>query len=101
MPLPGLWAGADTLILWAERAGRRRATQPRQGGLRFVFYGRVSTKDHQDPVTSPARQWDQACALVAGFGQIVAAFFDVGQSRVLPWARRPQAKPAAGPGRVA
>jgi hypothetical protein len=51
----------------------------------------VSTEDWQDPVTSQARQWDQACALVAGFGQIVAAFFDVRQSRVLPWARRPQA----------
>jgi site-specific DNA recombinase len=30
-------------------------------------------------------------ALVAGFGQIVAEFFDVGHSRGLPWARRPQA----------
>jgi DNA invertase Pin-like site-specific DNA recombinase len=59
--------------------------------LRFAFYGRVSTEDHQDPVTSRARQRDQAAALVAGFGRIVAEFFDVGQSRVLPWARRPQA----------
>jgi site-specific DNA recombinase len=30
-------------------------------------------------------------ALVAGHGRIVAGFFDIGQSRVLPWARRPQA----------
>jgi hypothetical protein len=59
--------------------------------LRFVFYGRVSTEDHQDPVTSRARQRDQAGALVAGHGRIVAEFFDIGQSRVLPWARRPQA----------
>ena len=29
--------------------------------------------------------------LVAGRGAIVAEFFDTGESRVLPWARRPQA----------
>ena len=34
---------------------------------------------------------DPAGALVAGRGRIVAAFFDVGQSRSLAWARRPQA----------
>jgi len=56
-----------------------------------VFYGRVSTEDHQDPVTSRVRQRDQAGALVAGHGQIVAEFFDIGQSRTLAWARRPQA----------
>ena len=28
---------------------------------------------------------------VAGHGRIVAEFFDIGQSRVLPWARRPEA----------
>jgi DNA invertase Pin-like site-specific DNA recombinase len=56
-----------------------------------VFYGRVSTEDYQDPVTSRARQWDQAAALVAGHGRIVAEFFDVGQSRTLAWARRVQA----------
>jgi site-specific DNA recombinase len=33
--------------------------------LRFVFYGRVSTEDWQDPVTSRARQREQAEALVA------------------------------------
>ena len=59
--------------------------------MRFAFYGRVSTKDWQDPVTSRARQQDHAAALVAGPGQIVAEFFDVGESRTLPWTRRPQA----------
>ena len=34
-------------------------------------------------MTSQARQWDQAGALVAGHGQIVAEFFDIGQSRTL------------------
>jgi len=37
------------------------------------------------------RQLDRAGALVAGHGRIVAEFFDIGQSRVLPWSRRPQA----------
>jgi DNA invertase Pin-like site-specific DNA recombinase len=84
-------AAGDTLILWAERSGRCRASEPGRGGLRFAFYARVSTKDYQDPVTSRARLRDQAASLVAGFGWIVAEFFDVGWSRVLPWARRPQA----------
>jgi len=87
----GVRAGADALMLWAGRSGRREASEPPRGGLRFAFYGRVSTEDHQDPVTSRARLWDQATALVARFGRIVAEFFDVGHSRVLPWARRPQA----------
>ncbi|MGE5286678.1 MAG: recombinase family protein [Micromonosporaceae bacterium] len=65
--------------------------KPYRGGLRFAFYGRISTEDHQDPATSRARQRDQAATLVAEFGWIVAEFFDVGHSRVLPWARRPQA----------
>ena len=81
----------DGLLAWAERAGRRPAAEPGRGGLRFAFYGRVSTEDYQDPVTSRARQLGQAGALVAGHGQIVAHFFDIGQSRTLAWARRPQA----------
>jgi hypothetical protein len=59
--------------------------------LRFAFYWRVATEDYQDPASSRLRQRDQAGALVAGHGRIVAEFFDVGQSRVLPWPRRPQA----------
>jgi len=54
------------------------------GELRFAFYGRVSTEDYQDPVTSRARQLGQAAALVAGYGRITAEYFDAGQSRVLP-----------------
>ena len=78
-------------MLWAERSGRRRAAGPSRGGLRFAFYGRVSTEDWQDPVTSRARQREQAAALTAGHGQIVAEFFDPGESRAVAWARRPQA----------
>ena len=83
--------GQDSLLAWAERSGRRRAAELCHGGLRFAFYGRVLTEDYQDPVTSLARQREQADALVAGRGRIVAEFFDIGQSRTLAWARRAQA----------
>ena len=66
--------------------------------LRFAFYGRVSTEDWQDPVTSRARQLQQAAMLVSGHGVITAEFFDTGESRTVPWARRPQAAaPVAQP----
>ena len=65
-----------------ERTGCR-AEKRGNGGLRFAFYGRVSTEDWQDPVTSRARQRDQAAALAAGHGRIVAEFFDTGYSRTL------------------
>ena len=90
-PRPDKGAGGDVLALWAERTGRRRASVPGHGGLRFAFYGRVSTEDWQDPVMSRARQRDQAEALIIGRGVIVAQFFDAGQSRAVAWARRPQA----------
>ena len=65
MPAAGQAAGGDMLTLWAEATGRRRAAAGHGlGGLRFAFYGRVSTEDWQDPVTSRARQRDQAAAPV-------------------------------------
>jgi site-specific DNA recombinase len=78
-------AAADGLAEWAEhsavrRAGRLTADGLVPGRLRFVFYGRVSTEDWQDPVTSRARQREQAEALVRGHGQIVAELFDVGRA---------------------
>src|SRR6266699_505627 len=82
-------AGGDVLTSWAENLSGRAGKRAR-GVLRFVFYGRVSTEDWQDPVTSRARQREQAGALVRGHGQIVADFFDVGQTRKLAWACRPQ-----------
>jgi DNA invertase Pin-like site-specific DNA recombinase len=51
----------------------------------------VSTEDWQDPASSLARQREQAEALVRGHGRIVAELFDVGESRSVAWARRPQA----------
>jgi len=83
-PVPG------TLAQWAEGLSRSRAGRRGGGVLRFAFYGRVSTEDWQDPVTSRARQLQQALMLVTGVGMVVAEFFDIGESRTLPWARRPQ-----------
>ena len=59
---------------------------------RFAFYGRVSTEDQQDPASS--RNWQLARSrqvIEAAGGEIVAEFFDIGQSRSLPWKRRPEA----------
>src|SRR5437763_6187146 len=83
-------AGGDVLSSWAEQLSGHASKRSR-GVLRFAFYGRVSTEDWQDPVTSRARQLQQAVMLVAGQGTIVAEFFDCGQSRTLAWPRRPQA----------
>src|SRR5215813_12091910 len=41
----GLAAGGDGLVAWAVRSGRPRTGRPVRGGLRFAFYGRVSTED--------------------------------------------------------
>ncbi|RKT87321.1 Recombinase zinc beta ribbon domain-containing protein [Saccharopolyspora antimicrobica] len=59
--------------------------------MRFVFYGRVSTRGFQDPQTS--RAWQRAVSdeLVEGAGEIVADFFDEGCSRRWSWWDRPQA----------
>ena len=86
-----LAARADGLAAWAEQSGHRRDGGPAGGGLRFAFYGRVSTEDWQDPESSLARQLGQAGALVRGHGRIVARFCDVGESRTVAWGRRPQA----------
>jgi DNA invertase Pin-like site-specific DNA recombinase len=77
-------------MAWAARLGRRDS-DPAGGSQRFAFYGRVSTEDWQDPESSRARQLDQARALVRGHGQVVAEFFDAGESRTVAWGRRPQA----------
>lgn len=60
--------------------------------LQFAFCGRVSTEDQQDPEASRLWRLNRAQALIepAG-GEIVAEYFDVGQTRALPWKRRPRA----------
>jgi site-specific DNA recombinase len=60
-------------------------------GKRFAFYGRVSTEDQQDPASSKGWQLARASQLIAPDGEIVTEFFDIGQSRSLPWKRRPEA----------
>ena len=79
------------LAAWAGQSRRRQPGVQARGGLRFAFYGRVSTEDWQDPVTSRARQREQAEALVRGHGIIAAEFFDAGQRRTVAWGRRPLA----------
>jgi site-specific DNA recombinase len=90
-PRGGRQPGGDILGSWAEGLASRRDRVQSRGCQRFAFYGRVSTEDWQDPVTSRARQLQQAMMLTAVHGVIVAEFFDIGESRELPWARRPQA----------
>ena len=58
--------------------------------VRFAFVGRVSTEDLQNPEESRRWQLERATALIAGHGQVVAEFFDVGYSRSVSWLRRPE-----------
>src|SRR3954447_22831945 len=85
----------DVLQSWIVGRGRRRDVAEPSGvvvsGVRFAFYGRTSTAEFQDPVTSRAWQREVAAALVAGHGRITTEFFDVGVSRRVSWERRPQA----------
>lgn len=87
----GQRAAGDVLAAWAEGLAGRRGEVRGRGCLRFAFYGRVSTEDWQDPESSRTRQLQQAVMLTAGHGVIAAEFFDCGQSRTLPWPRRPRA----------
>jgi site-specific DNA recombinase len=87
----------DLLSAWARdttAASRPRgfSTSKRHGGIRFAFYGRLSTVEYQDPASSQRWQRDNAVDLIDGRGVIVAEFFDVGCSRSVPWALRPQAR---------
>lgn len=60
-------------------AGRRRGCRLDTSaqmwvGLRFAFYGRMSTSEFQDAVTSRAWQRSVSDELVEGFGAIVVEF---------------------------
>jgi site-specific DNA recombinase len=60
--------------------------------MRCAFYGRVSTEDQQDPEASRNWQLDRSRQLIAPAGGVILEqFFDIGQSRSLPWKRRPEA----------
>ncbi|MFD2415415.1 recombinase family protein [Amycolatopsis pigmentata] len=57
-----------------------------------AFYGRCSTEDNQDPETSHGWQLGNARKFIEPLGGTVAAdFFDIGQSRSVPWERRAEA----------
>lgn len=63
-----------------------------QRPIPFGFAGRVSTEDNQDPEASRNWQLSRARALIEPVGGIIVAeYFDIGQSRSLPWSRRPRA----------
>lgn len=82
---------------WADYDAQmaESAVSPEPERLSFAFYGRCSTEDNQDPETS--RQWQlrvakNMLAVAAPGASITAEFFDVGQSRSLPWKRRREAQ---------
>jgi hypothetical protein len=79
-----------------KESGWRRGSRLDTGavarvGLRFAFYGRMSTSEFQDAVTSRAWQWSVSEELVEGFGAIVVEFFDEGCWRRWAWWDRPAA----------
>jgi site-specific DNA recombinase len=86
--------GADQMAAWATLRGPSTASRPGPGtaGLRFAFYGRVSTTEYQDEESSLGWQRESALDLIGPAGRIVVEFFDVGCSRRLAWSDRPQAR---------
>lgn len=81
-------AGADFMAALMERRPPRPIADEPECGLRFAFYGRMSTTGFQDPQTS--RGWQRAVAeqLIDGFGSITTEFFDEGRSRRWAWPDR-------------
>lgn len=61
------------------------------GSLQFLFYGRASTHEHQDPRTSRAWQLDVSRRLTGRHGVIMGEYFEVGCSRQVSWHLRPRA----------
>ncbi|WP_132116505.1 recombinase family protein [Actinocrispum wychmicini] len=59
------------------------------GAGSMAFYGRCSTEDNQDPETSYGWQLGNAHKFVGPVGgEVTDDYFDVGQSRSVPWERR-------------
>lgn len=77
------WATLDDLL------GVEVLDTPDTGVGPVAFYGRCSTEDNQDPDTSHAWQLSNARKFVEPLaGLVVAEYFDIGQSRSVPWERR-------------
>ncbi|WP_328451994.1 recombinase family protein [Amycolatopsis sp. NBC_00438] len=84
---PDPWAELDAL--W----GSTRSSDESCLIRRFAFYGRCSTEDQQDPVTSRSWQLRNASRFVEPLGgQVVEEYFDIGHSRSVPWHHRPESK---------
>ena len=80
------WATHDEIL------GVEPVAEVDEGIGPVAFYGRCSTEDNQDPETSHGWQMGNATKFVEPLGgQVVAEFFDIGQSRSVPWERRTEA----------
>jgi DNA invertase Pin-like site-specific DNA recombinase len=79
------WAALDDL--WGIEV-----SEPVEQGIGpMAAYGRCSTEDNQDPETSRGWQFGNARKFVEPLGgRVVAEYFDIGQSRSVPWERRTQ-----------
>jgi DNA invertase Pin-like site-specific DNA recombinase len=80
------WATLDELLGIEVLEGVEDGIGP------LASYGRCSTEDNQDPETSKGWQLRNARKFVEPLGGVVVAnFFDIGQSRSVPWERRQDA----------
>lgn len=80
------WATLDELL------GVEPVQAEDEGIGPVAFYGRCSTEDNQDPETSHGWQLSNAQKFVEPLGgTVVAEYFDIGQSRSVPWERRDDA----------
>jgi hypothetical protein len=81
------WAALDEVL------GVESIDLPENSLGPLAFYGRCSTEDNQDPETSLGWQLGNASKFVEPLGGVVVAeYFDVGQSRSVPWDRRDDAR---------
>ncbi|GAA1937530.1 hypothetical protein GCM10009754_00700 [Amycolatopsis minnesotensis] len=87
----GRLAAAEFVEAVAARRGSLRAPGGAVEGVRFAFYGRMSTSEFQDAQTSRAWQRGVSDELVDGVGEVVVEFFDEGRSRRWSWRDRPSA----------
>lgn len=84
------WDLSAEIVSRVRRRPRQRLVKARVSGVRFALYGRTSTVDFQDPVSSFRWQRETALEVIAGRGGIVVEFLDTGCSRSVPWERRPE-----------